>query len=353
MGYTWRVALDYDPVDDVTGRIVSDQAALLAFQQSTVAESRERLIEPPVFVPTGVLIDSLRFDGGTDVEVSGYIWQKFAAQTPADIDRGVALAGVAAQTLGEPQVQELEDGDTVVRWPFSVAQRVRFENSKYPLMREQIPLRVVPRSRSSRVMLVPDLEAYPFLSPTTQPGLDDNVFLPGWTITRTFFELREIEAATDFGLGSTASSESYPSLFFNIEVRKEFIDTFVSNLVPLIIVAVVVFLVLMIIEREEEQILLMRAGPGFNLSICGTLLFVAVFSHIGARQKIAAQEIIYLEYFYVVMYFALLWVAIDSILYVRWTKSKFIQYEKNLFPKVLFWPVTLGSLWLITLVTFY
>ena len=107
----------------------------------------------------------------------------------------------------------------------------------------------------------------------------------------------------------------------------------------------VVFLVLLINEREEEHILLMRTGRGFNLGICGTLLFVAVFSHIGARQKIAAQEIIYLEYFYIVMCFALLWVTVNSILYVR--------YEKNLLPKVLFWPVTLGALWVVTLVTFY
>ena len=122
---------------------------------------------------------------------------------------------------------------------------------------------------------------------------------------------------------------------------------------PLIIVAVVVFLVLLINEREEDRIILMRTGPGFNLSICGTLLFVAVFAHIGARQKIAAQEIIYLEYFYIVMYFALLWVAVNSILYVRWPESNFIQYEKNLLPKVLFWPVTLGAVWLVTLLTFY
>ena len=53
------------------------------------------------------------------------------------------------------------------------------------------------------------------------------------------------------------------------------------------------------------------------------------------------------------MYFALLWVAVNSILYVRWPESKFIQYERNLLPKVRFWPVTLGSLWLMTLWTFY
>jgi len=352
IGFTWSAALEFDSDEDVEGRIVTDRAGLKSFEQTIADQSRERLTEPPVFLATGVLIDSLRFDGGTDIDVHGYIWQRYDPEVHSHVDRGISLAGVAEQRIGEPQVERVA-GIEIVRWPFEVAQRVRFENSKYPLMRERFALRIVPREIASNLMLVPDLDAYPFLIPATTPGLDENVYLPGWEITRTFFELRERVPATDFGLGGSASNERFPSLYFNIEVRREFVDTFVSNLVPLIIVAVVVFLVLLINEREEDRIILMRTGPGFNLSICGTLLFVAVFAHIGARQKIAAQEIIYLEYFYIVMYFALLWVAVNSILYVRWPESSFIQYEKNLLPKVLFWPVTLGAVWLVTLLTFY
>jgi len=352
IGFIWHAALEYDPDEDVAGRIVTDMAGLKSFEQTMTDQSRGRLVEPPIFIPTGVLIESLRFDGAADIDVRGYIWQRFGPGVSAEIDRGVSLAGVAAQRIGEPQIDRVGEIE-VVRWPFEVSQRVLFENSKYPLMRERFALRVTPAAISTPALFVPDLAAYPVLSPATLPGLDENVYLPGWEITRAFFELREHVPTTDFGLGGSTSNERFPSLYFNIEVQKEFVDSFVSNLVPLIIVAVVVFLVLLINEREEEQILLMRAGPGFNLSICGTLLFVAVFSHIGARQKIAAQEIIYLEYFYIVMYFALLWVAVNSILYVRWPESRFIQYEKNLLPKVLFWPVTLGALWLVTLFTFY
>jgi hypothetical protein len=352
IGFTWRAALRFDSDENVSGLIVTDGSGLKSFEQTTADQSRERLTEPPIFLPTGVLIDSLRFDGGTDIDVRGYVWQRYDAETHSQVVRGVSLAGVAEQRIGDPQIERLGEKE-IVRWPFEVAQRVRFENSKYPLMRERFALRIVPRDIASNVMLVPDLEAYPVLSPTTLPGLDENVFLPGWEITRTFFELREQAPVTNFGLGNSSTNETFPSLYFNIEVRKEFSDTFVSNLVPLIIVGLVIFLVLLINEREEERILLMRTGPGFNLSIAGTLLFVAVFSHIGARQKIAAQEIIYLEYFYIVMYFALLWVAVNSILFVRWPESKFIQFEHNLLPKVLFWPVTLGALWLVTLLTFY
>ena len=352
IGFTWRVSLEYDSDEDVRGRIVTDMAGLMSFETASLDRSRERLTDPPLFVPTGLLIDSLRFDGGTDVEVRGYIWQRYDLDAHSGIDRGVALAGVAEQRIGEPHVERV-DGADVVRWPFEISQRVRFENSKYPLMRERFALRIIPRELSRGVVLVPDLEAYPILSPAARPGLDESVYLPGWQVTRTFFELRERMPTTNFGLGRAASRESFPHLYFNIEVRKEFVDTLVSNVVPLIIVGVVVFLVLLIIERDEGRIMLMRTGTGFNLSICGTLLFVAVFSHIGARQKIAAQEIIYLEYFYIVMYFAILWVAVDSILFVRWPQSRFIQYDKNLLPKVLFWPVTLGALWLMTIRTFY
>ena len=352
IGFTWRAALMFGDADDLSGLIVTDSAGLKSLERTISDRSRQRLTEPPIFVPTGVLIESLRFEGATDVDVRGYVWQRYGLESHADVERGISFAGVAAERIGEPQIKRTSVSE-ILRWPFEVSQRVRFENSKYPLMRERFALRIIPSSPSSNVMLVPDLGAYPLLSPTTRPGLDENVYLPGWEITRTFFELRERAAETSFGLENSATRETFPSLYFNIEVRKEFVDTFVSNLVPLIIVAVVVFLVLMIIEREEDQILLMRAGPGFNLSICGTLLFVAVFAHIGARQKIAAQEIIYLEYFYIVMYFTLLWVAIDAIVYVRCPNSKFIQYEKNLFPKVLFWPVTLGAIWLVTLMTFY
>ena len=352
IGFTWRAALEYDSDADIAGRIVSDISGLKSFERTSLDQSHEHLTEPPVFLSTGLLIDSLRFEGGTDVEVRGYVWQKYDSEVHAKLARGVSFGGVAAQRIGEPQVEQV-GGTEVVRWPFEIDQRVRFENSKYPLMRERFALRVVPQEFSSSVVLVPDLEAYPILSPATRPGIDQDVYLPGWEITRTFFELRERAPATDFGLGGSASKESFPSLYFNIEVRREFMDTFVSNLVPLIIVAIVAFLVLMIIERTEDRIMLMRTGTGFNLSICGTLLFVAVFAHIGARQKIAAQEIIYLEYFYIVMYFAILWVAVNSILFVRWPGSQLIQYEKNLIPKVLFWPVTLGALWVLTLSTFY
>jgi hypothetical protein len=352
IGFTWQISLQYETGEGPPGRMMNDIAGLEAFMDASRLRARERLTQAPLFLPTGVFIDSLRFTSRTDIELRGFVWQVFDPEVHEGVDRGFLLAGVAGLDIADPQ-RETILGKEVLRWPFQASSRVRLNYSKFPLMRERIPLQLVPRELARSIVLVPDLDAYEILSPAARPGLQGGIYLPGWEVTRTFFELRDTEVGTNFGLGGFSSRERFPSLYFNVEIRKDFVDTFVSNLVPLIIVAIVVFLVLMILNRDEERIALMRTGTGFNLSICATLLFVTVFSHIGARQKIAAQEIVYLEYFYIVMYFAILWVAVNAILLVLRPGSAFTAYEENLLPRVLFWPVTLGALWLITLLTFW
>lgn len=203
-----------------------------------------------------------------------------------------------------------------------------------------------------RLILIPDLSSYEILTPAARPGLDENVHLVGWDITSSFFEFELKDLGTSFGLDS-AAADPVPSLHFNIEVAKNFVDAFISHLVPMIIAAVVVFLVLLLGERNAKRIKLMRTGTGFTLTMCATLLFVIVFSHIGVRQAIASEDLVYLEYFYIVMYFALLWVAIDSMLLVQAERLTFLSYEDNFIAEVLFWPVILGVLWVATAVTFY
>jgi hypothetical protein len=53
------------------------------------------------------------------------------------------------------------------------------------------------------------------------------------------------------------------------------------------------------------------------------------------------------------MYFAILWVAFNAILMVRRPEPWVTRYEGNLLSRVLFWPITLGALWLATLGTFF
>ena len=53
------------------------------------------------------------------------------------------------------------------------------------------------------------------------------------------------------------------------------------------------------------------------------------------------------------MYVMILLVALDAYLF-SWDKPfKWIEYRDNLLPKLIFWPALLGTIFLITVFTFY
>jgi hypothetical protein len=60
----------------------------------------------------------------------------------------------------------------------------------------------------------------------------------------------------------------------------------------------------------------------------------------------------YLEYFYFVMYFAVLAVAANSYA-IAHKPPRWLAYEDNLVPRLLFWPAIVGVLFLVTMIFFY
>jgi hypothetical protein len=122
---------------------------------------------------------------------------------------------------------------------------------------------------------------------------------------------------------------------------------------PLILVALLLFAILFISKSDLKMAKDLDVPTGKVLGFCGGLFFVVVFSHIGIRQKISAEEVFYLEYFYFITYLALLWVSTNSLLLSMGKNLKIIQYKDSLIPKLMYWPLLLGLLNVITFITFY
>ena len=93
-------------------------------------------------------------------------------------------------------------------------------------------------------------------------------------------------------------------------------------------------------------------GAGWLASFF-TLFFVVILGHIDLRSKLTSSEIIYLEYFFFVMYLAILAVSVNSILFVSHANVSLIQYKDNFIPKLLYWPVIASLLLGVTLWVFY
>ncbi|HEX3045518.1 MAG TPA: hypothetical protein VHY08_12235, partial [Bacillota bacterium] len=69
--------------------------------------------------------------------------------------------------------------------------------------------------------------------------------------------------------------------------------------------------------------------------------------------EINTDRVLYMEYFYFVLYAAILLVVIDAFLVAFESKLTLIRFRDNLLPKVLLWPVLMVVILIVTVVTYY
>lgn len=94
---------------------------------------------------------------------------------------------------------------------------------------------------------------------------------------------------------------------------------------------------------------------GFTLDViiaCAAFFLVAIFSHIAMRRGVAARDIFYLEHYYFVTYAMILFVTMN---YVHFTKTpiRLLRFRDDFIPKVIYWPVSMLAILVLTLVEFY
>jgi hypothetical protein len=338
----WVINLTYNPVSESSGKRVYDKATLQKIKGKHLNLSNKKNHKPAIYVPTGVFIDSIKFSGPNDVLLSGYIWQKYNDDFPENIIKEFTISKALNIKINKLNSVSLR-GEGIIRSYFEAEIRQTLNHGAFPLERERIELGIVHKNLATNVILTPDLDAYPIRSASLLPGLAKGAFISGWKLTNAYFELREMDLNTNFGVDQAIEGENVPFLCYNIGIQRNIIDALISNLTPVIIVSILLFFLLLLINKID---------PAKTFSICVAMLFVIVFSHIDIRIKISAQEIFYLEYFYFLTYGAILYVLLNAI-------GTFLEADIWLFhshtiiPQLLFWPVFLSLILLVTIVTFY
>lgn len=343
IGIIWDLALTYHPAVQTAGVKVSDKATLRAVMASYRQSSQRRHLEPPRYVPTGVYIDAIEFNNANDILVTGRLWQRYSDGYPDSLAKGVTVGrakGVSMKEIGTYPVS----GGEVVQWSFQAVLRSQVDYSRYPLEVEHLPMQLLPLATGQNIVLVPDLDAYTLTTATLLPGLDDQVFLPGWKLKESYFVLRSTQQNTDFGVEQSFDREAMPTLYYEIGVKRVFIDAFISNLTPLIVASIVLFGVVLLSKHVEV---------GRLMSICVAVFFVVVFTHLDIRKNISAGEIFYLEYFFFVTYFAIILAPMNAFRLALGMRSRFFEFQDGLLAKAIFWPSILGVFFVITVLKFY
>ena len=364
ISYLWFLNL-------TTPRSDNDRNVMLVERATTekVIAGYARGIENPIFVPTGVFVQSVEFSSANNVTVTGYIWQRYPAalgEDPAGVKPLLPLPGSSttpgfifpeadSTAVGEVYRQVQSNGDEVIGWNFRAVLRQQFNYAKYPFDREDVWIRMWPKDFDKNIFLTPDLASYHTTDPSLKPGLELLDFvLENWDITESCFSYRDNTYATNFGIENSARQKGLPELYFNVALQRRFINAFVSNLIPIIVVALLLFAVLLTVaSRQQDGANLTGFSTSAVLSFCAALFFVVIIAHVNLRTSLAAQGIIYLELFYFVMYVAILWVAINAILIASPVTLGLIRYKDNFIARLLYWPVVIGVVLAVSLAAFF
>ncbi len=344
MFFTWHLALEDRSDGNSQDVMVLDNVGLEAALNNYLPDSDNK--ENRILVPTGVFLQSLEFSSANNVIVTGYIWQNYSG-IPDAVSQGFIFPEAEQISIEEAY----SDGD-VIGWYFRSVLRQPFDYSKYPFDQEDVWIRLWPRDFHSDIILIPDMYSYDIIQPAAKPGIEHDFVLEGWEIQDSYFSYRNNSYNTNFGIENDKFG-GYPELYFNIGTKRNFMSSFMSDSIPIIVVSLLLFAVLMISTKNEKKISCYGFSSSTVLTYCAALFFVLIVSHVSLRQKLATDGIIYLEYFYFVLYLAILAVSINSILLASETGHKIIHYKDNLFIKLLYWPFISGLILGITLFVFY
>ncbi|MET9506770.1 hypothetical protein ABZY42_34560 [Streptomyces sp. NPDC006622] len=307
---------------------------------------------PVLTVPTGVFVQALRFTAAYDVEVSGYLWQRYADSLPDDLERGVVLPEADDSYQPEKVYDFRRDGEQIVGWYFHVTLRQIFDYHTYPLDEQDVWLRLWHPDFRQRAVLVPDLAAYPPWHPQAAYGLDSG-FVPGnWDVKATAFSYDTPPYSANFGQGRQYREEAFPELYFNMHMAREFVSPLFGRIIPLAFIAILVFASLFVTTKNTRR----HPLAGFDgltvVELAAALLLVLTVDHNTTRQETGSHGIAYIDYLYFCLYFMIIGVVWNALLLSRGPRLGLVEWRDNLAPKLLYWPTLAFLAFGVTALTF-
>ncbi|MDY7232378.1 cache domain-containing protein [Hyalangium rubrum] len=388
VGYTWHLAHKGSLGEAQVPAIISASEV-----DRLIQENRSRLQEVHrrddlVVVPTGIHVSQISSSDKT-LSLTGIVWQSYRQEARGDAPTGAPVTAKAAggaqgmtvlAAAREEAPQETADalppsvgvdfpgalsvemeelfrkeveGNQVIGWSFQLELPEKFDARDFPLDRESIKIDMVPRAFDAPVILVPDLSAYDNIITSALPGVGNAIGLPGWQLEESFFSHVERVINSDLGLRQADLFRDVLTLRFTISARRVFTNPVIGHVLPLVILLFLMFAVLMLSSRREG----LMERLGFNASTIigayGTFFFIAVLQHVSLRESMGTAQLVYFEWFYILVYVLLLLLSLNALLFSTNSEVGFVLYEDNLWPKLMYGPLTAGGALAATCVWFY
>ncbi len=340
---TWALATRIRTHDGVA---ITDQTAVNRYVDNYTRNLS--VADPPILVPTGIQITAIQFPDATSVAINALIWQRYKNDIPTEVERGFMLPQIISEQYTVDEVQRSKQGDEeVIVWNINTVLRQEFNTQQFPFDSRDIKLLISPRDLAHNIVLAPDLSAYNLINPSLLPGVDSGVSINNWTMESSQFTYRSDSIKTNLGLLARNERNNHPDLTFTINSQRGFVGPFIAYLLPGIVAAGMLFAFLLNDREIGDKEELVN-----SLNYAAALFFVIAVAHTALRENIAAVGITYLETLYILLYLAIIGVAVNTFLIVKRPNFSLLHYRNNLIPKLVYWPLVMGALLLTTVLVF-
>ncbi|ABD82167.1 hypothetical protein [Saccharophagus degradans] len=301
-----------------------------------------------------VFVQSLDFNSANNVTMTGYIWTRFPDSFAGqDVSSLTPVFPEAESVEFSNPISKVDSrGNIHVRWQFATTLRQTFDYRKYPFDREDVWIRIWPNDLHENTVLMPEFSAYSSVRPSDTPGVEEDIVLDGWQLVSSHFSYKKNNyntALDTVGSGNNA----IPELYFNVGLARLFVDPFIADMLPIVVVCLLVFAVLLITTVKAGDIELKGFSSANVLSYCAALYFVLIVSHVHLRETLNAFGIIYLEIFYFCMYFIILIVSANSLAITSEKTPAFIRNNDNYIARLCYFPFITLTLLIATIWMFY
>ena len=345
--------LEYGAINPTKNQsiVLANKAIIEKFERDNALRALNAYDEAPIYVPVGLFIQSIEFLSASNVSITGYIWHRYQEGQQSDYEIGTVFPEAISTNINLAYEQE-KNGETLKGWYFETTLRENFSPDLFPLDRQSVWIRLWHEKIGENIVLVPDLKSYDSLNTRSLPGVEKDFVLSGWSLFRSYFEIRENQYNTRLGIASKTPGGVVPELYFNIEIMRNFINPFLAHLFPLFVVVLMLYAIVITMSTDDEK----KDFLGFNaagvVASCSALFFVALISHVQMRNELAANSVVYLEYFYLITYVIILLITANAVLLSLKVQLSFIQFHDNLLPKLFYWPAISGALFMCTVWAF-
>jgi len=365
----WNIRVRY-PASDKNLIEIRDKVSLYKFldnygsvniastEQLTKLETPESMSEEQYYlryrykqgryIPTGVLINDIKFVSEDQVEIVCLVWQRYFEGIHDTVARGFLLP----QMADKPDIIEIgrskkEKHETIL-WQVRATLNQNLSYRFYPFDVKNIQLQFWHKDFEQQIILVPDLDAYQIINPAALPGINQSNHLIGWYLTESMFGYKINHYRTNFGFYSYGPFGIYeeverpniPELHFMVSAQRSLFEVVTTDIVALLVISIILFVLLLTYSQQ---------GIGWTLATCTTGFFSTILSQLRFRDKIPTYGLVYFETFYFLIYIVILLILITALLHLFKIKIRWIEYHNNIITKISYWPIIFGTMLCATL----